>query len=188
MPPLKKPDAFQSAPELETNRLILRGFRLDDFEALYETWREPAVIKYTIVKPATREQAWTRLQRYVGHWAMLGFGYWAVIEKSSDQFIGQMGFGDFQRELSPTLDGKPELGWVLRTEFHGQGYATEALRKIIAWGQDNLDCEEFSCIIEEGHMVSQNVARKLGFGEFARTNYDGVTMLILTRDRNKSVS
>jgi RimJ/RimL family protein N-acetyltransferase len=170
------------APRLETERLILRGFTRDDFKVLYETWREPAVIKYTIVKPATREQALTRLQRYVGHWAMLGFGYWAVIEKSSGKFIGQMGFGDFKRDLTPSLDGKPELGWILRTEFHGKGYATEALRKMIAWGEDNLDCNQISCIIEDVHLVSQNVARKLGFNEVAKTNYDNVKMLILVRD------
>jgi RimJ/RimL family protein N-acetyltransferase len=186
MLPPKKPAVFHSvAPGLETERLTLRGFTLDDFEAMYETWREPAVIKYTIVKPATREQVLTRLQRYVGHWAMLGFGYWAVIEKSSGKFIGQMGFGDFKRGLTPSLDGRPELGWILRTEYHGKGYATEALREIVKWGEENLNCEQTSCIIEEVHMVSQNVARKLGFREITKMSYDNVTMLILFRDQKR---
>jgi RimJ/RimL family protein N-acetyltransferase len=59
-----------------------------------------------------------RLLRYVGHWAVLGFGYWVVEEKASGEFVGETGFADYRREMKPSLDGAPEIGWVLTPRFH----------------------------------------------------------------------
>src|SRR5437868_8198133 len=123
------------APLLETPRLILRGHRKEDFSALAAMWAEPAVAQFILGKPATEEESWARLLRYAGHWALLGFGFWAVEEKASGEFAGDMGFADFHRAVDPAFGDRPEVGWVLRSRFHGRGYASEALRAIFAWGE-----------------------------------------------------
>ena len=66
------------APVIETERLILRGHRAEDFEAIAAQWADPAVVKYIGGTPSSREASWSRLLRYPGHWQMLGFGYWIL--------------------------------------------------------------------------------------------------------------
>jgi RimJ/RimL family protein N-acetyltransferase len=63
-----------AVPRLETSRLVLREHAVQDFEALYAMWSEPAVYRHIIGRPATREEAWNRLLRYSGHWSRLGYG------------------------------------------------------------------------------------------------------------------
>ena len=75
-------------PVLETERLRLRRHRLEDFAACTAMWADPIVTRHIGGKPFSQEEVWTRLLRYVGHWAWLGFGYWALEEKASDEFIG----------------------------------------------------------------------------------------------------
>src|ERR1700690_3739295 len=110
-------------PVLETERLRLRGHRLDDFPASAAMWADPAVSRQLGRKPFTEEESWTRLLRYVGHWSLLGFGYWVVEEKASGKFAGEVGFADYMRNIEPPLNA-PEIGWALASRFHGKGYAT----------------------------------------------------------------
>lgn len=90
------------------------------------------VTRYIGGRPFTTEEVWTRLLRYAGHWELLGFGYWVAEEKSTGAFVGELGFADYQRDLSPRLE-VPEAGWVFVNAAHGKGYATEGVRAIHAW-------------------------------------------------------
>src|ERR1700689_3125008 len=116
-------------PVLETERLTLRGHRLDDFPASAAMWADPIVTRH-FGKSFTEEEAWTRFLRYVGHWALLGFGYWVVEEKATGIFAGEIGFADYKRNVEPSLKDVPEIGWVLATQAQGRGYATEAARAV----------------------------------------------------------
>src|SRR5579872_7110534 len=82
-------------PILETDRLKLRGHRLEDFEACAAVWADPAVVRYISGKPSTRTQSWLRMLAYGGHWQHVPFGYWAVEEKKTGRYIGDVGFADF---------------------------------------------------------------------------------------------
>ena len=55
-------------------------------------------------QPFAAEDVWSKLLRYAGHWALLGFGYWAIEEKSSGRFVGEAGFADFKRAIEPSFD------------------------------------------------------------------------------------
>src|SRR3984957_10831210 len=112
-------------PVLETERLKLRGHRVEDFVHCAAMWADPEVTRYIGGKPYTEEESWARLLRYAGHWALLGFGYWVVEEKSTATFIGQVGSAADERGL-PVLRGIPEIGWAFTTQVRGKGYATEA--------------------------------------------------------------
>ena len=150
-------------PQLETDRLILRGHSAGDFNACTSMWADPVVVRYIGGKPSTREEVWSRMLRYSGLWAFLGFGYWALEDKASGSFAGEMGFADFKREIEPSLDSMPELGWALASQFHGRGYSTEALRTIVAWGDANLAANQTACIINPENLPSLRVAEKLGY-------------------------
>ena len=99
-------------PVLETERLKLRGHRLDDFPACAAMWADPAVTRHIGGKPLSNEESWTKFLRYFGHWALLGFGYWVVEEKATGNFAGEVGFADYKRNIDPPLNS-PEMGWVL---------------------------------------------------------------------------
>jgi RimJ/RimL family protein N-acetyltransferase len=171
------------APIIETARLVLRPHRLEDFDAVMAMWREPEIVRYISGKPSTREQSFTRLLRYAGHWALLGFGYWALEDGQSGEFAGEVGFADYRREIEPPLDGMPELGWIVAPRFQGSGYATEAVRACLKWGGQHFSAgTTFSCIITLDNAASIRVAEKCGFVLHEQTTYQGDPVGLYTCD------
>ncbi len=171
----------RTAPIIETERLVLRPHRRTDFADCAAMWADPVVTRHIGGRPFSKEEVWARLLRYVGHWTLLGFGYWAITEKDGARFIGELGFADFQREITPSLEGIPELGWALIPAAHGKGYATEALRTAIAWGDGVLNAEETACIINPGNLASIRVATKCGYRETLSTHYKDQPTLLFKR-------
>jgi RimJ/RimL family protein N-acetyltransferase len=169
-------------PSIETGRLALRGHRPDDFADYMALWTDPAVTRFIGGRPSTREEVWGRLLRNIGHWVSLGFGYWVIVEKRSVRFIGEVGFADFRREIEPSLDGMPEIGWAIAPDAHGQGYATEAARAAIAWGDGHFGSRPTACIIAPENGPSIRVAEKCGYRAFARTTYKDKPTIMFVRE------
>ncbi|HLK63167.1 MAG TPA: GNAT family N-acetyltransferase [Bryobacteraceae bacterium] len=172
--------APSSAPLIETERLRLRGHRVTDFDACLAMWTDPLVVRYIGGRAFTGEEVWTRLLRYVGHWSWVGYGYWAVEDKSG-HFLGDVGFADFKREIEPSIQGIPELGWVLTSGAHGKGYATEAVRAAIGWAAAHCRSDKTVCIIHPDNLASLRVAEKCGFREDVRTTYKGSPTILFSR-------
>lgn len=172
---------FQSIPEIETDRLILRGHRTSDFEDCLTLWTDPDVTRFIGGKPCTPEEVWTKILRNVGHWALLGFGYWAVQEKATGRFLGEVGFADFRRVIEPSLKDIPEIGWVMLPSSHGKGYATEAAKAAIAWAEGHFGPVRTACIIAPENEPSIRVAEKCGYRELQRTTYKGNPTIMFTR-------
>jgi RimJ/RimL family protein N-acetyltransferase len=80
--------------ELETERLIMRMWREDDFEAYARICADPEVMRYLNKdsKPLTRLESWRHMAFLIGHWHLRGYGHWAVVEKSSGNLVGRIGF------------------------------------------------------------------------------------------------
>ena len=167
-------------PQIETQRLILRPHRVDDFPAMAAIWADPVLVRFFGGKPVPREDSWSRLLRYAGHWALLEFGYWAVEEKSTGLFIGEVGFADYYRDIEPPLNS-PEIGWVLASSAHGKGYATEAVLAVTAWGDTNFSSERTCCIIHPDNLASLRVAAKCGYAEKLRTEFKGQPTIVFER-------
>ena len=144
-------------------------------------WADPAVTRYIGGKPLTEEESWTKFIRYPGHWALMGFGYWAVEEKETGKFVGEIGFADFKREIEPSLKGVPEIGWVLVSEAQGKGYATEAVRAAVAWGDQHFGKVRTACIIHPENVASIRVAGKCGYGEPQKALCKGHETLMFVR-------
>ncbi|MBX4956325.1 GNAT family N-acetyltransferase [Rhizobium lentis] len=160
-------------PTLETERLTLRPHRLDDFEAHAALWADEEVVRFITGVPSTREQSWSRMLRLAGMWHHMGFGFLAMVEKESRQFIGEAGFLEARREMEPSIEGTMEVGWALMPTAQGRGYATEALAALIGWAEAHFPGKAMSCIISPDNVASLRVAAKLGFRETARTQYNG---------------
>jgi RimJ/RimL family protein N-acetyltransferase len=158
-------------PVVETERLRLRRHRVEDFAASCAIWTDPTVVRYITGKPLSTEDVWGRMLRYVGHWALQGYGFWAVEEKATGAMIGDLGMAEFKRDVVPGFDGVPELGWVLAAQAHGKGYATEAVRAAVTWGERSLGTRRMVCIIDPENRASIRVAEKCGFREIKRLVY-----------------
>jgi RimJ/RimL family protein N-acetyltransferase len=170
-----------SAPAIETQRLRLRGHDLADYADCVAMWSDLAVVRYTIREPSPPQRTWLRILGYRGHWALLGFGYWAVEEKVSGRYIGELGFADFKRATRLSLDGMPEIGWVLAPWAQGNGYATEALRAAIAWADEQIPSRRTVCIIHRDNQRSFRVAEKLGYDVVLQAASDADPDAILAR-------
>lgn len=172
-------------PVLETARLKLRAHKLEDLPLCIEMWSDPEVLRYTIRTQSTPQRTWMRVLSYIGHWSLLGYGYWAIEEKASGKYIGELGFADFKRDLKPSIDGFPEAGWALMPKAHGKGYATEALKAAIEWGDRNFKTKTV-CLISPENPASIRLAKKCGYVEYARTQKEGEAELLLSRESKKS--
>ena len=168
-------------PILTTDRLTLRGHRLDDFADCVKLWSDPVVTRHIAARPFTEEEIWTRLLRYIGHWSLMGFGYWIVRETATDSFVGEVGFAEHRRELTPSIVGVPEIGWVLTPAAHGKGFATEAVRAVLDWGDARFGRIRTVCLINPDNGPSLRVAEKAGYREHARTTYKDTPTILLER-------
>ena len=169
-------------PTLETDRLRLRGHRLDDFSHCAALWSDPEVTRYIGGVPLTPEDAWARLLRYAGHWSLLGFGYWVAEEKATAAFLGEVGFADLKREIEPSLGSTPEAGWVFATGAHGRGLATEAVLAIHDWGRSHFATAQSACLIHPENAASLRLAARIGYQETASSHYKGRPAIILHRN------
>ena len=137
--------------------------------------------RYIGGKPFSEEEAWARLLRYAGHWALMGFGYWAIEERETSHFVGELGFADYKRDIEPSLKGVPELGWALASQAHGKGYATEAVGAAVAWGEAHFGLARTVCLIQPENLASIRVAEKCGYKEFQRTSYKDHPTIMFAR-------
>ena len=177
----KPPFTAETVPVIETARLKLRRHESADFEACTAMWGDMAIARFIGGRPFTREEVWARILRYVGHWTLLGYGFWAIEEKATGDFIGEIGLADFQRDIDPPLGDGPEAGWALRAASHGKGYAEEALRAVLAWGDEYFAGQTISCLIDKDNDRSMKLARKCGFNPLREVTYKGAAGVVYGR-------
>jgi RimJ/RimL family protein N-acetyltransferase len=170
-----------TAPAIETARLRLREHRREDFASCAAMWSQPEVTRYIGGRPFTEEETWARFLRYTGHWVVVGFGYWVIEDRETGTFLGEAGFADFKRDIEPRIDGTPEVGWVLTPGAHGKGYATEAVRAVLAWGEMKANFQRTVCLINPENAPSIRVALKCGFAEYCRTTYHQQDTILFER-------
>ena len=168
-------------PTVDSPRLRLRPHRPDDLDAATAMWADSRVTRFTGNRAFSREETWARLLRYTGHWDWFGHGFWAVEERDTGAYVGQLGFADFRRDTAPPLDSVPEIGWSFIVAAHGRGFASEGVRAALVWGDAHLGAAKTMCLIDPGNIASIRVARRCGFGEIAPVQYKGSRSLRFER-------
>lgn len=168
-------------PTLTTERLILRPFRAEDFDAYAAIWADPIVMRYITGTPMSREDSWSRALRWIGLWQHMGFGFLMVEEKATGTLLGEVGFQERRRDLTPSIEGTLETGWGLIPAAQGKGYATEAMAAALAWADAAFPGMRYTALIDAQNLASVRVAAKSGFREFARTEYHGAPVILHER-------
>jgi RimJ/RimL family protein N-acetyltransferase len=168
---------------LETERLRLRPQTAEDLENCAAMWSSLRVVQYIAGRPLNREESWSRLLRNVGHWAMMGWGPWAVEDKASGEYYGEVGLFDLKREMQPNFGELPEMGWVLAPAAHGKGIATEAGREVLRWADGYFDLRGTGCMIDTDNEASIKVANKLGFRQVRVASFREKPILVFERPR-----
>jgi RimJ/RimL family protein N-acetyltransferase len=168
-------------PVIETARLRLRAHRAGDHADCAAMWADPAVTRFIGGRASTAEETWRRMLASLGLWAMLGFGYWAVEEKGSGRYVGDVGCADFRREIEPSLEGMLEFGWALAAHARGRGYASEALAAALAWAAARWPERRAVCLVSPENLASIRVAEKAGFARWRETVYHGTASLLFLR-------
>ena len=166
---------------ITTERLSLRAHRVEDFDDMHAMCSDPVVTRHIGGMAFSREEVWTRLLRYAGIWSLFGYGMWAVREKASGDFVGDVGFLNLCRAVVPPFGDRPELGFVLAPKAHGQGYATEASRAALEWGERAWGDRETMCMIAPENAPSIRIAVKLGYREISRSVYMGDPVILFAR-------
>jgi RimJ/RimL family protein N-acetyltransferase len=167
---------------IETDRLVLRPHRLSDAENVARLWADPQVVRF-IGHPSTRQESWGRLLRYAGHWSLFGYGYFAVEERATGAFLGDVGVAQFRRDGFDAPDGSAEAGWVLSSGCHGRGFGREAVAGLHRWIDATLSVARTHCIIDPQNEASIRLAHSIGYVENASVSYAGDTVLLLVRER-----
>lgn len=149
-------------PVLTTDRLILRVHEAGDLDAAAAMWADPDVCRHIRGKPFLRQDVWFRILRYRGHWTLRPFGYWAVTERDTGRFLGEIGLADWKRESVADLPGVPEMGWVLPPAAQGLGYAAEALDRVLAWADEEMATDTV-CVIADDNTRSIRLAEQFDY-------------------------
>ena len=157
---------------LKTPRLVLRRFRESDFEEWFTHMNAPEV-RHHLGGVDSRETCRERFDRQAASWSG-ETGGWLVIELKDDgALIGGAGFGPITTEAAPdALRGSPEIGWSLRADCWGQGYATEAARGVLALIFERFDHAVVYSQTSEANAGSWRVMERLGMERAEALDYD----------------
>ena len=150
---------FSHLPTLETDRLVLRKMLVSDTDDMYRYASMEETSRYLAWYPHKTKQYTKEYLQYVGTRYNVGDFYdWAVVEWKEGRMIGTCGFTsfDFQNDVG-------EIGYVINPEYQGKGYASEAIRRVMAFGFDVLKLHRIEVRFIEGNDASRHVAEKAGF-------------------------
>ena len=142
-------------PTIETERLLLRGWREDDVEAIADIYGDKISSRH-IGGQMEPWQAWRSVCTFVGHWQFRGFGLFAVEEKSTGVCLGWAG------PWRPHGWPDNEIGYSFRRSAWGKGYATEAAKAGLRYAYETLGWKTAMSCIDPNNIGSQNVAKRLG--------------------------
>ncbi|EKF9474185.1 GNAT family N-acetyltransferase [Vibrio cholerae] len=143
---------------IETPRLLLRKFELSDIESIVELLRNPEFMVYSPTGAMSYEQAIIRFQEMLDAYEIHGIGKFALVEKSTGELIGYSGLENFSYQGKNVV----ELGYRIRPQSRGYGYAVEASSAVLDYAKQ-IGYSSVLALTEPENGQSQHILKKLGF-------------------------
>ncbi|HEX3432147.1 MAG TPA: GNAT family N-acetyltransferase [Rhizomicrobium sp.] len=143
---------------IETERLLLRPWREEDVAEFARVTNTPAVMEFLggVKEPEAFRGSFERVS---ASQVKNGFCFW-IVERRSDGAL--LGFCGLKLGNTPPIVGEIEIGWRLREDAWGQGYAREAATATLDWAWRNLDCDRVVAITAAGNKRSWGLMERLG--------------------------
>lgn len=164
-----------SVPRLQTHRLTLREYRVEDFEAFAAHLADPEATAF--IGSADRQAAWRTFGAHAGLWLLHGTGWWAVEVRETGQLVGTV--GAFFRECLTGI----EIGWNTYRAFWGQGFASEAAAMAVRYALEVRSEPKVRALIASGNAPSIRVAQRLGLHYETETELYGNAIGSYTLER-----
>lgn len=149
---------FSNIPTLYTERLSLRAMHVIDAEDMFDYARRPEVTKY-LLWSEHKDITFTReYLYYIGRRYALGDFYdWAIIDRESRKMIGTCGFTRID-----TANNSAEIGYVLNPDFHRRGFGSEAVKRILKFGFEELGINRIEARFMQGNEASLALMLSVG--------------------------
>ncbi len=163
---------------LETERLILRYLTADDVDAIFAVIGDPETMKF-YPQTFTREDAVEWIERNRRRYANDGYGLWAIVLKSDGEVIGDCGLSWQAADNESVL----ELGYHLRRDHWGHGYATEAARACMEYAFRVLATGRLVSLIRQENVPSRRVAERNGMWVERQVMHVGLPHLLYLMTR-----
>ena len=145
---------------IETERLILRRFEYTDDSAMLKYWVADERIQSLYSEPAykTKEAVKGLLDKYIGSYEKNDYYRWAVIERASEECIGQIAYF-----LIDSKNHFAEIEYCIGSDFQCKGFATEATKAVISYGFNKINLHKVQICTKTVNKPSRRVIEKCGF-------------------------
>jgi RimJ/RimL family protein N-acetyltransferase len=155
---------------IETERLVLSGWRRDQLDDLVRLHGDPDVSRYLsgTGSPWTREQCAMRLDHWIDLFETQRLGKLRVRRRADGVLVGRAGFGVHGRA------GEPEIGFAMYPEYHGRGYATEAASALRDWIFRDTQWDHFIGFADVRNTPSLAVLNRIGMRPTHEADFDGM--------------
>lgn len=144
--------------EVLTKRLLMRTWRVDDYEPFFAINQEEAV--YRFLGPLTREKSDMMIDRAQANFNEHGWGRWALQERDSGLLIGHCGFMPVPSELP--IPAGVEIGWRLSERCQGKGLAREAAEASLRSGFKTVGFKRVFSYMTPANVASWGLMKRLG--------------------------
>jgi RimJ/RimL family protein N-acetyltransferase len=145
----------------KTERLRLRAWDAADKRAFYDVMNKPAVMRW-LGGMQTPEEWSAAYQRLLGYERDFGFTFWIVERRSDGEILGFCGLKRLNAPGAEHIAGEVEIGWRLREDAWGQGYAKEAAIAALELAFERFDAPRVVAITALGNLPSQGLMKRLG--------------------------
>lgn len=158
--------------KLQTNRLFLRPIAVSDAPALFEARGDAEVMRYWDWPEQKDVAAVERIfAEHVPELTSETTKWWAVALSPDGPAIGECNLSEIE-----THHGRAEVGFLFARRYWGQGYASEAMERVIDYGFDDLGLIRLWARFHDGNNASKQLLEKLGF------TYEGRLKSHIVRD------
>ena len=163
---------------LETERLLLRPYRLEDLDDLHAMFSDPEHMRW-YPEPFPREGSLQWLEKQIAGYETRGWALWIVEDRRTGAFLGTAG---------PSLQvvegvDEVEIGWHTRPGRKGEGIAPEAGSAARDWAFENLDVDHLISLVRPENIGSNRVAQKIGMHVDRDVDYKGLRHHVYRIDR-----